>query len=60
MTSRSVYSDCVASLSTSLSYLESSVQTLDNGVRDFPRLISVLKSVRVRLLLSSPLCLDFH
>jgi DASH complex subunit SPC19 len=42
------YSDCVASLRTSLQYLESSVETLDNGVHDFPRLSGVLKSVRVR------------
>lgn len=44
----SSYSDCVASLRTSLSFLESSVNTLGNGVADFPRLVSVLKSVRVR------------
>lgn len=42
----SSYSDCVASLRTSLSFLESSVNTLGNGVADFPRLVSVLKSVR--------------
>lgn len=41
------YADCVASLRTSLNYLESSVQTLDDGVSDFPRLVNVLKSVRV-------------
>ncbi|KAB5562741.1 putative DASH complex protein [Coniochaeta sp. 2T2.1] len=40
------YSDCVANLRTSLGFLESSVNTLSNGVSDFPRLISVLKSVR--------------
>lgn len=44
----STYSDCVTSLRTSLSFLESSVATLGNGVADFPRLISVLKTVRVR------------
>ncbi|KAH8908127.1 putative DASH complex protein [Coniochaeta sp. PMI_546] len=42
----SSYADCVASLRTSLSFLESSVTTLGNGVADFPRLVSVLKSVR--------------
>jgi hypothetical protein len=41
------YGDCVASLRSSLNYLESSVQTLDSGVSDFPRLVNVLKSVRV-------------
>lgn len=43
------YGDCVSSLRTSLSFLESSVSTLGTGVSDFPRLISVLKTVRVRL-----------
>jgi len=47
-TSTSSYADCVASLQRSLSYLESSVDTLGNGVSDFPRLTSVLKTVRVR------------
>lgn len=41
------YSDCVSSLRTSLKFLESSVETLDNGVSDFPRLVNVLKTVRV-------------
>lgn len=45
----STTSDCVASLRTSLSFLESSVKTLGDGVSDFPRLISVLKTVRVRI-----------
>ncbi|KAI0003952.1 DASH complex subunit Spc19 [Xylariaceae sp. FL0662B] len=40
------YGDCVAALRTSLSFLETSVSTLGNGVTDFPRLIGVLKSVR--------------
>lgn len=44
------YADCVSSLRTSLQFLESSVQTLDSGVSDFPRLVKVLKTVRVRLL----------
>ncbi|KAJ4421045.1 DASH complex subunit spc19 [Gnomoniopsis sp. IMI 355080] len=42
----STYSDCVASLRTSLTLLESSVDTLATGVADFPRLGSVLKTVR--------------
>ncbi|KAM6520768.1 DASH complex subunit spc19 [Fusarium solani] len=41
------YSDCVSSLRTSLKFLESSVETLDNGVSDFPRLVNVLKTVRI-------------
>lgn len=45
----STYSDCVSSLRTSLKFLESSVETLDNGVSDFPRLVNVLKTVRVSL-----------
>ncbi|KAG6012837.1 hypothetical protein E4U54_007271 [Claviceps lovelessii] len=40
------YAGCVSSLRDSLHFLESSVQTLDNGVADFPRLIKVLKTVR--------------
>jgi DASH complex subunit SPC19 len=43
------YADCVSSLRTSLNFLESSVETLDSGVSDFPRLSHVLKTVRVRL-----------
>lgn len=42
------YADCVSSLRTSLKYLDSSVETLNQGVSDFPRLSSVLKTVRVR------------
>ncbi|OAQ67277.1 mitotic spindle biogenesis protein Spc19 [Pochonia chlamydosporia 170] len=40
------YADCVSSLRSSLRFLESSVETLDGGVSDFPRLIKVLKTVR--------------
>ncbi|VUC30378.1 unnamed protein product [Clonostachys rosea] len=40
------YADCVSSLRSSLKFLESSVETLDSGVSDFPRLVSVLKTVR--------------
>ncbi len=43
-----IYADCVSSLRSSLSFLESSVSTLGNGVEDYPRLVSVLKTVRVR------------
>lgn len=51
MASSASYGDCVSSLRSSLKFLESSVETLDEGVSDFPRLVNVLKSVRVRLLL---------
>ena len=51
-TMTSSYADCVACLRTSLSFLESSVETLENGVSDFPRLGSVLKTVRVNLSLA--------
>lgn len=50
----STYTHCVSSLRASLSFLSSSVATLDAGVQDLPRLASVLKSVRVRLLLPPP------
>jgi DASH complex subunit SPC19 len=40
------YSESVASLRASLSFLESSVNTLGTGVSDFPRLVQVLKTVR--------------
>ncbi|KAI1823756.1 DASH complex subunit Spc19 [Xylaria intraflava] len=40
------YADCVTVLRTSLSYLDSSVTTLENGIADFPRLINVLKAAR--------------
>lgn len=48
------YADCVSSLRTSLQFLESSVETLGSGVSDFPRLVNVLKSVRVRCLIPIP------
>ncbi|KND87819.1 DASH complex subunit SPC19 [Tolypocladium ophioglossoides CBS 100239] len=48
------YADCVSSLRTSLQFLESSVQTLDSGVADFPRLVKVLKSVRHYELIPQP------
>ncbi|KFH42210.1 DASH complex subunit-like protein [Hapsidospora chrysogenum ATCC 11550] len=40
------YADCVSSLRASLNFLESSVEILDHGVSDFPRLVNVLKTVR--------------
>lgn len=49
------YADCVSSLRTSLNFLESSVETLDNGVSDFPRLVNVLKTVRVSTPSHAPL-----
>ncbi|KAI1496247.1 Spc19-domain-containing protein [Biscogniauxia marginata] len=48
------YGDCVAALRTSLSFLESSVSTLGNGVSDFPRLVNVLKTVRHYELVPQP------
>ncbi|KAI1379893.1 putative mitotic spindle biogenesis protein Spc19 [Hypoxylon crocopeplum] len=48
------YGDCVTALRTSLSFLESSVSTLGNGVADFPRLVNVLKSVRHYELIPQP------
>ncbi|EFX01980.1 mitotic spindle biogenesis protein [Grosmannia clavigera kw1407] len=50
----SLYGDCVDSLRASLSFLESSVATLDAGVADFPRLESVLKTVRHYELVPQP------
>jgi len=52
--SSTTYGECVASLRTSLSFLESSVTTLGNGVQDFPRLGSVLKAVRHYELIPHP------
>ncbi|PNY23068.1 DASH complex subunit SPC19 [Tolypocladium capitatum] len=48
------YADCVSSLRTSLQFLESSVQTLDSGVSDFPRLVNVLRAVRHYELIPQP------
>ncbi|KAK7743871.1 DASH complex subunit spc19 [Cytospora paraplurivora] len=48
------YSDCVASLRTSVALLESSVNTLGNGVTDYPRLSAVLKTVRHYELIPQP------
>ncbi|CAP65584.1 uncharacterized protein PODANS_6_10760 [Podospora anserina S mat+] len=48
------YASCVTSLRTSLSYLQSSVSTLDAGISDFPRLTSLLKTVRHYELIPQP------
>ncbi|RYO76453.1 hypothetical protein DL766_006235 [Monosporascus sp. MC13-8B] len=53
-TNAATYADCVSSLRTSLSFLESSVSTLGAGVADFPRLINVLKTVRHYELIPQP------
>ncbi|KAK0633814.1 DASH complex subunit Spc19 [Immersiella caudata] len=53
-TTSSTYGECAASLRTSLSFLESSVSTLGTGVEDFPRLSSVLKTVRHYELIPQP------
>ncbi|KAI2632929.1 DASH complex subunit Spc19 [Xylaria nigripes] len=45
-TNQASYADSVEALRTSLSFLTSSVTTLDNGVSDFPRIINVLKTAR--------------
>ncbi|KAH6643419.1 putative mitotic spindle biogenesis protein Spc19 [Truncatella angustata] len=50
----SSYRDCVGALRNSLSHLESSVETLGTGVADFPRLMSVLKTVRHYELIPQP------
>ena len=42
-----IYNDCVTSLRQSLHHLVSAVNVLDAGVSDFPRLRSVLSTVRV-------------
>ncbi|KAK3364586.1 DASH complex subunit Spc19 [Lasiosphaeria hispida] len=54
MTNPSSYAECVTSLRTSLSFLESSVATLGHGVEDLPRLSSVLKTVRHYELIPQP------
>ncbi|KAK4464558.1 hypothetical protein QBC42DRAFT_344616 [Cladorrhinum samala] len=54
MSSNPTYGDCVSCLRTSLSFLESSVQTLDQGVQDFPRITNLLKTVRHYELIPQP------
>ena len=39
---------CVASLRSSMQLLESSINTLDTGVHDYPRLAKVLQTTKVR------------
>ncbi|KAK1962816.1 hypothetical protein LZ32DRAFT_579570 [Colletotrichum eremochloae] len=48
------YADCVASLRSSLNFLESSVTTLDAGVSDLPRLSTVLRPTRHFELIPQP------
>ncbi|OLN96643.1 DASH complex subunit SPC19 [Colletotrichum chlorophyti] len=48
------YADCVASLRTSLNFLQSSVETLETGVSDLPRLSSVLRPTRHFELIPQP------
>ncbi|KAK0757144.1 hypothetical protein N5P37_009860 [Trichoderma harzianum] len=48
------YADCVDSLRNSLKFLEASVETIDRGVSDFPRLVNVLKTVRHYELIPQP------
>ncbi|EHK18924.1 uncharacterized protein TRIVIDRAFT_18977 [Trichoderma virens Gv29-8] len=53
-TGAATYGDCVDSLRNSLKFLEASVETIDRGVSDFPRLVSVLKTVRHYELIPQP------
>lgn len=48
------YEDCVTSLRQSLTFLNNSVDTLGQGISDFPRLTTVLKSVRHYELIPQP------
>ncbi|GKT62836.1 mitotic spindle biogenesis protein [Colletotrichum tofieldiae] len=48
------YADCVASLRSSLNFLQSSVTALDAGVSDLPRLSSVLRPTRHFELIPQP------
>jgi len=48
------YDDCVSSLRQSLTFLNNSVDTLGQGISDFPRLTTVLKSVRHYELIPQP------
>jgi len=45
---------CVTSLRTSMQLLESSINILDTGVNDYPRLTKVLQTTRVRRTNHSP------
>ncbi|KAK0725893.1 DASH complex subunit Spc19 [Lasiosphaeris hirsuta] len=54
MQNPSSFAECVTSLRTSLSFLESSVAILGHGVEDLPRLSSVLKTVRHYELIPQP------
>jgi DASH complex subunit SPC19 len=46
-TSSTALQGCVTSLRTSMQLLESSINTLDTGVHDYPRLTKVLQTTRV-------------
>ncbi|KAL0937168.1 DASH complex subunit SPC19 [Colletotrichum truncatum] len=48
------YADCVASLRSSLNFLQSSVETLETGVSDLPRVASVLRPTRHFELIPQP------
>ncbi|KAJ5748857.1 uncharacterized protein N7511_010553 [Penicillium nucicola] len=47
-------SSCVSSLQSSLHILDNSIETLDSGVNDFPRLCKVLQTTRHFELLPEP------
>lgn len=49
---------CVSSLRTSMQLLESSINTLDAGVHDYPRLSKVLQTTRVRCFLTLAVLAD--
>ncbi|KAH7376975.1 DASH complex subunit Spc19 [Plectosphaerella cucumerina] len=54
MAGPSSYDDCVASLSHSLSFLTSSVQTLERATTDLPRLSTTLRTTRHFELIPQP------
>ena len=47
--SHNALNGCVASLRASMQLLDSSINTLDAGVSDYPRLAKVLQTTRVSL-----------
>lgn len=46
MSNQATYADCVTSLTHSLNFLTSAVQTLESATSDLPRLSTVLKTTR--------------
>ena len=54
MAGPSAYADCVASLSHSLSFLTSSVRTLERATADLPRLSTTLRTTRHFELIPQP------